>query len=89
MTVHSTVPIEKETKNPIEKGRVNIGAVSVVFGNSADQTVALASATVWSALLPKTTDTAPIFTLPFSMGFLVSFSIGTVEWTVITFKSRN
>ena len=43
MTAHSTVPIEKETKNPIEKGRVNIGAVSVVFGNTADQTVALAT----------------------------------------------
>ncbi len=43
MTVHSTGPIENETKTPIEKGRVNIGAVSVVFGNTADQTVALAT----------------------------------------------
>ena len=44
MTAHSTVPIEKETHNLTENGRVNIGAVSVVFGNTADQTVALATA---------------------------------------------
>ena len=43
MTIHSTVPIEKETRNLPEKGRVNIGAVSVVFGNTADKTVALAT----------------------------------------------
>ena len=43
MTIHSTVLIEKESKNLPEKGRVNIGAVSVVFGNTADKTVALAT----------------------------------------------
>ena len=43
MTVLSTLPIEKETRNLPEKGRVNIGAVSVIFGNTADQTVALAT----------------------------------------------
>ena len=43
MTIHSTVPIEKETRNLPEKGRVLIGAVSVVFGNTADKTVALAT----------------------------------------------
>ena len=43
MTIHSTVLIEKESQNLPEKGRVNIGAVSVVFGNTADKTVALAT----------------------------------------------
>ena len=43
MTVLSTVPIEKETRNLPAKGRVNIGAVSVIFGNTADETVALAT----------------------------------------------
>ena len=43
MTIHSTVPIEKVTRNLPEKGRVLIGAVSAVFGNTADKTVALAT----------------------------------------------
>ena len=43
MTIHSTVPIEEETRNLPERGRVVIGAVSVIFGNTADKTVALAT----------------------------------------------
>ena len=41
MTFQTTFQINEETQSYPEKGRVNIGAVSVVFGKNANRTVAL------------------------------------------------
>ena len=41
MTFHTNLQISEETQHSTAKGRVNIGAVSIVFGKNTDQTVAL------------------------------------------------
>ena len=43
MTVHTPLQLEENVLDLPEKGRVSIGAVSVVFGKNDDQTVALAT----------------------------------------------
>ena len=43
MTVHTPLQIDENVLSLPEKGRVSIGAVSVVFGKNDDQTVALAT----------------------------------------------